>query len=307
MTIKAEIINIDSKAFLEEYTGKKFDCIVTSPPYNLGTIGGSYKGPQYDVYNDDVNEKEYRNKIITILSLAAKNVKKSGSIYVNIKSRVKNSRLVPPFWLIDEMEKQSNFYLKHIIIWNYSAGPDVSNKRWNSRYEFIFHFVQDVKYYFNLDRVRVKTKYSEDKRYDKKGKNPSNVWYISDLFSEDECNEQGIMYLPHLTWNNPERANHPAQFPIALPVRCLAASCPKNGLVYDPFAGVGTTLTAAMLLNLNSLGTELSKNYCEQAKERIELTRQANYSWSSLQEKLKQMTLMSFSDDNNQTSLDEFF
>ncbi len=44
---------------------------------------------------------------------------------------------------------------------------------------------------------------------------------------------------------------------------------PKGGTVYDPFAGSGTTLIAAKELEFNSIGVELSEEYCKIIQDRI--------------------------------------
>jgi DNA modification methylase len=46
---------------------------------------------------------------------------------------------------------------------------------------------------------------------------------------------------------------------------------PKGGTVYDPFAGSGTTLIAAKELEVNSIGVELSEEYCKIIQDRIDV------------------------------------
>ena len=43
----------------------------------------------------------------------------------------------------------------------------------------------------------------------------------------------------------------------------------NKGTVIDPYNGSGTTCVAAKLLNKNYLGIEISKEYCQMARNRI--------------------------------------
>ncbi len=56
---------------------------------------------------------------------------------------------------------------------------------------------------------------------------------------------------------------HFATFPIELPLFCLKATCPPNGMVLDPFFGSGTVGMAAEQLGLNWCGIELKADYVD--------------------------------------------
>lgn len=68
----------------------------------------------------------------------------------------------------------------------------------------------------------------------------------------------------------PERgSDHPAPFPEEIPKRCIEAFSKEGDLVYDPFAGSGTTLVAAKKLSRNYLGSEISEVYCTMTEDRL--------------------------------------
>jgi site-specific DNA-methyltransferase (adenine-specific) len=62
---------------------------------------------------------------------------------------------------------------------------------------------------------------------------------------------------------------HPHQKPMEL-IKILIENSTKEGdLIYDPFAGSCSTLKTAKILNRNSIGSELSKDYCQQYTDTV--------------------------------------
>jgi len=62
---------------------------------------------------------------------------------------------------------------------------------------------------------------------------------------------------------------HPATYPDQLPFDFIHCFCPPDGIVLDPFIGSGTTALAAISLNRNYIGFDISEEYVELAKTRI--------------------------------------
>ena len=79
-----------------------------------------------------------------------------------------------------------------------------------------------------------------------------------------------IWDIPNVKANHPEKTIHPCQFPIELVQRCVLALTNKQGVVFDPFMGVGSTIIAALLHDRRGLGFEISDEYIAIAKKRIQ-------------------------------------
>ena len=86
-------------------------------------------------------------------------------------------------------------------------------------------------------------------RYHPKGSKPSDVW---DIIPED----------------TQKRGSHFAPYPEDLCLIPILATCPKGGIVLDPFCGTGTTLLVAKNLNRKSVGIDISKQYLELSEDR---------------------------------------
>jgi site-specific DNA-methyltransferase (adenine-specific) len=66
-----------------------------------------------------------------------------------------------------------------------------------------------------------------------------------------------------------KQQGHPAPFPEQLVENCLLLTTQKGDIVYDPFAGSGTTLVVADKHNRNSIGTEIDPTYINIANKRL--------------------------------------
>ena len=99
-----------------------------------------------------------------------------------------------------------------------------------------------------------------------------------------ELHEKGFYFLkyhPHgskprdvwgiLPEDTKKREKHFAAYPEDLCKIPILATCPKGGIVLDPFAGTETTMLAAKHLGKKSVGLELSREYIEIARERCDV------------------------------------
>ena len=232
------------------------DLIVTSPPYNIDIqYGNKWKNgkpiiSKGEKYKDNLSESDYLNLLQLIFNECERVLKDNGSFYLNMKSRMVDESLIPPFWVLDILE---GFYLKNIIIWNFDWGGS-TNKRFSSRYEFVMFFTKNKKKWkFNLDDVKIPSLNYRPDRYKSQYKNPTDVWKI-----------------PMVSGNSPERTSHPAQFPEKLIERIIKASSDSGDLVLDPFIGSGTTAVVAKKLNRNFIGYDTNQDYIKEAQKRLD-------------------------------------
>ena len=97
-----------------------------------------------------------------------------------------------------------------------------------------------------------------------------------------ELNQKGFYFLfyhpdgtlPGDVWeiipeDTQKRKDHYAVFPEDLCKIPILATCPKNGIVLDPFSGSGTTCLVAFKHNRKSIGIDISEDYIEFSNERI--------------------------------------
>jgi len=91
-------------------------------------------------------------------------------------------------------------------------------------------------------------------------------------FSEDKI-EWGTGQVKHDTYikSKPEaeETGHPAQKPLEMIIDIINWTTKPGDLIIDPYMGSGTTLIAAKICGRKAIGIELSREYCDIAKERI--------------------------------------
>lgn len=219
---------------------KDYDCVITSPPYNLNTrinqnrdyisrqiteneFSTKYKG----CYKDNLHPNDYFLLIDSVLAMC---LEKCEIIFMNIQLATGNKLAL--FELIGKYKHD----LKEIITWDKGHSQPAMNERTlNSVYEQIFIF----------DTKDPKTRQFQRSSF-KRGK-LDNIWRIPVEHSD------GV---------------HGAKYPIALVKQCFEVHNFKT--VVDPFMGSGTTLRAAKDLNRKAIGIELEEKYCEIAVKRLQ-------------------------------------
>lgn len=257
-----KIYNEDSLNVLKSLEDNKFDLIITSPPYNIGK--------SYEVKTSIEDYLETQEQIIDEL---VRVLSDTGSLCWQVGNYIDKGEVFPLDMFYYQIFKRKGLKLRNRIIWHFGHGLHAQN-RFSGRYETILWFSKTDDYIFNLDPVRVPSKYPGKRHYkgEKKGelsgnplgKNPSDIW---EIIANDWDKE--IWNIPNVKSNHPEKTEHPCQYPIELVERCILALTNDNGWILDPFSGVGSTMIASLKNNRNSVGIDKEKIYCDISKERI--------------------------------------
>lgn len=260
---KYSIINGDSLTILKNIEDGKFDLILTSPPYNVGKS-----------YETKTSIEKYLETQEEIISELLRVISDEGNLCWQVGNYIEKGEVFPLDIFYYQIFKKHGMKLRNRIIWHFGHGLHASN-RFSGRYETILWFSKTDNYIFNLDNVRIPSKYPGKRHFKgpKKGqpsgnplgKNPSDVW---EIIEKDW--DKGMWNIPNVKSNHPEKTDHPCQFPIELVERCVLALTNEGGWVLDPFAGVGSTVIGAIKNNRNAIGIEKEKEYCEIANKRIE-------------------------------------
>lgn len=253
----------DTIDFLHSLPSQIAKLIITSPPYNLGKA--------YENRTDIEKYLDFQDQVIDEL---VRVLRSDGSICWQVGNFVDNFEVFPLDILYYQHFKKHGLKLRNRIIWRFNHGLHAS-KRFSGRYETILWFTKSDDYTFNLDSVRVPSKYPGKRHFkgpnrglpsgNPLGKNPSDIWE----FVAKEWDEE-LWDIPNVKANHPEKTEHPCQFPIELVERCVLALTNEGDWVLDPYCGVGSSLIASLRHNRKSMGVDKEAQYIDLARQRVE-------------------------------------
>lgn len=247
---------------LKSLPAQQFELIVASPPYNLKKS-----------YEAQTSMTGYLQKQTQALKLLVDRLAPNGSLCWQVGNCILDKEVYPLDIYYYDLFKSLGLKLRNRIIWHFRHGLH-SQKRFSGRYETILWFTKSEDYTFNLDPVRVPSRYPLKRHFKgpKKGqlsgnplgKNPSDIW---EVLADDWSRE--IWDIPNVKSNHVEKTIHPCQFPVELVERCVLALTNPGDWILDPYAGVGSSLVAALKNGRKAVGIEKNAGYVKIAQARI--------------------------------------
>jgi len=225
------------------------DLTVTSPPYdNLRDYNG------YSFVFESVAKELYR-------------VTKQGGVVVWVvgDATVKGSETGTSFRQA-LFFKECGFNLHDTMIWyKPNAMPNVDKSRYCQSFEYMFVFSKGKPKTTNLRMIPTKNAGKTIKRKTLQTQNCNKA------DREDKTKDTRIDFNVYtLNVGGKKEAEHPALFPEALANDHIISWSNENDLVYDPFAGSGTTGKMAILNKRKCIMSEISAEYCDIIKKRLE-------------------------------------
>jgi site-specific DNA-methyltransferase (adenine-specific) len=227
------------------------DVLILDPPYNLTK---AFNGETFRA----TNSVDYTLWMDSWLQPMMRLLKPTASVYICGDWNSSAS-------IVAVAEKY--LYIRNRITWEREKGR-AAKANWKNCAEDIWFCTVSKKYTFNPDSVRLRRRVVAPYRENGAPKDwqetdngnfrdtaPSNLW--TDLS------------VPF--WSMPENTRHPTQKPEKLLAKLLLASSNAGDVVFDPFAGSGTTAVVAKKLGRQFVAIEQDEEYCLLALKRLEL------------------------------------
>lgn len=246
-------------------SGRKYDLILTDPPYNVGMdFGNNTDSLPLDVFLSEMKARIYKLKELL--------TDEGSIIWFGIHDYI---------CYIQIFMYEAGLSYRRLNIWHYKNGFSRSKKEPATHYEpFLWFSKSDNKWCYNVDEVRVPYKSTERlkspvKYKDSKGN--EKIW----VPSEKGSMRGDVWDFPTLAGKafKQERTEHPTQKPESLITELIKAFCPLkggkfNGSILDPFHGSGTLGVCCEKLNKQGhhivwTGVEIEKKWCDVAISRL--------------------------------------
>ena len=266
------ILNMDAKEGIRllESCGVTVNCIVSSPPF----YGQRDYGVEGQIGLEEHPEVFIQN-LVQIFDACRPILTENGSMWVNLgdtywsgkgehksgeskqnarrfgirpqdkkgdgKLCVPKQLLLIPHRFAIAMQDES-WIVRNDNVWiKPNPVPDQVRDRCSVSHEYIFHFVKSRWYFF--DKGRVARNVNSNSVLP-----PLDTWQVSAVRGKHQ---------------------HKARFSDDLVRIPILSTTPENGIVLDPFAGSGTSLSYARRNGFRSIGIDLSKEFCELMVEQI--------------------------------------
>lgn len=244
----------DHLKVMQDIDAESIDLVVTSPPYdNLRT----YKGYSFDF-------ERLAKDLFRV-------IKKGGVVVWVVGDQTINGSETGTSFRQALYFKDIGFNLHDTMIWEKSSYVPLTHNRYEQCFEYMFilskgkpkSFIPIMMDCIFADRKSTGTFRHDSNNLSKRHKNAVNKKKI--------C--KNVIIFPVTK----KADGHPAAFPKELADWHIISWSNENDIVLDPMCGSGTTCKMAKVNNRNFIGIDISPEYYDIARQRLE---QADYWWT---------------------------
>jgi len=263
-----KIINGECVEVMKSLPDGCIDLLCTSPPYNVNV--------SYDVYDDGRSMDDYWEFTRQWLTESLRILKDDGRVAINVPIELnvqeRGGRILfnAEFWM---MMKEVGFKFFGMVDLTEDSPHRVRQTAWGSWMSASCPYIYNPKECIILAYKKTNKKLTKGESQwkgeqiqvtDNEGKVKNKTIY------QDE-DKKDFMNLVFGRWEYfaDTKSLTKATFSMDIPMKAIKILSYKNDIVLDPFMGSGTSAVAAEILDRRWLGIELSPNYSDIARKRV--------------------------------------
>ena len=165
-----------------------------------------------------------------------------------------------------EQFRYAAWSFSHEIVWQKQNGTGFATDKFRRVHELATFWYQGRWSDLRHEVPRIPASHGLGRRIRRRGPTPH-----AGVIGPGAYNDDGLRLTPSVLKVNNEqsRAVHPTQKPLGIVTPLIEYSVATGGVLFDPFAGSGTTLLAAKLLGRRAIGCEVNEKYAEAAARRL--------------------------------------
>jgi DNA modification methylase len=244
-------------------------------------------GDSYYNYRPGVGQRQGKQSIAGQKFSEVENCHKRGLKLEGLKEK----DLIGIPWMLAFALRADGWYLRQDIIWHKpNPMPESVRDRCTKAHEYIFLLSKSKNYYYDNEAIKydaTSTDNTDRNRDETRLNNTPGRTKMGGLKKNDytKANKRSVWTVN----TKPYKGAHFAVYPQELIEPCVLAGSREGDIVLDPFMGSGTTAAVAIKNRRQYLGCELNHDYQSLQQERI-----------TAEEKV-------IKEEDNQTTLEEFF
>ena len=263
-----KIINGDCVEVMKSLPDGCIDLLVTSPPYNVNV--------SYDVYDDGRSMDDYWEFTRQWLTESYRVLKDDGRVAINVPIELnvqeRGGRILfnAEFWM---MMKEVGFKFFGMVDLTEDSPHRVRQTAWGSWMSASCPYIYNPKECIILAYKKTNKKLtkgeSQWKGVPTEVEQPDGTIKNKIMYQDED--KKDFMNLVFGRWEYfaDTKSLTKATFSMDIPVKAIKILSYKNDIVFDPFMGSGTSAVAAEILGRRWLGIELSPNYTDIARKRV--------------------------------------
>ena len=264
-----KILNGDCIEVMKNIPEGSIDLLVTSPPYGVNIA--------YDVHDDDMTPEQYLKFTKEWMTEAYRVLKDDGRIALNIPYEINRQEKGGRVFLVSEVwqtMKQIGYKFFGIVDLEEESPHRSRTTAWGSWMSpsspYIYNPKECVILAYKKQHIK-KIKGQPQWTYELVDVEDENgVIKQKKMYTEDQKREFIDLVFGQWNYFADTKSMTKATFSMDIPTKAIKILSYKNDVVLDPFAGSGTSLVAAEVLDRRWIGIELSPNYTEVARKRVQ-------------------------------------